>query len=92
VIVITKKSKFVFVKQCWNGLSIRSYELCAGVCNKEDASYLELAQLLEEIGYENSEWSKLMAPPANSGIHINLTHCYLAIGVEKLSAQRLDRY
>ena len=38
VIAITKEQKFVFVSQYRHGLGITAYELCAGVCEKEDAS------------------------------------------------------
>ena len=40
VIAITKEQKFVFVSQYRHGLGITAYELCAGVCEKEDASPL----------------------------------------------------
>ena len=55
VIAITKEQKFVFVSQYRHGLGITAYELCAGVCEKEDASPLVSAQreLLEETGYGN---------------------------------------
>lgn len=57
VIAITKEQKFVFVRQYRHGLGITAYELCAGVCEKEDASPLVSAQreLLEETGYGNGE-------------------------------------
>ena len=53
---------------------------------------LEAAQreLLEETGYGNGEWSKLMTIAPNPGSMSNLTHCFLATGVEKISNQSLD--
>ena len=52
-IAITKDGKFVFVRQYRPGIERTCYELCAGVCEKEDASPLVSAQreLWEETGY-----------------------------------------
>lgn len=52
-IAITRDGQFVFIRQYRHGLQKTSYELCAGVCEKEDASPLVSAQreLLEETGY-----------------------------------------
>ena len=46
-IAITKDGKFVFVRQYRPGLGRTSYELCAGVCDKEDAS-----PLVSEYAYQ----------------------------------------
>ena len=43
-IAITKEGKFVFVCQYRPGIGRTCYELCAGVCEKEDASPLVSAQ------------------------------------------------
>ena len=79
VIAITKEQKFVFVSQYRHGLGITAHELCAGVCEKEDASPLVSAQreLLEETGYGNGNWSELMVIGVNPSTHTNLTYCYL---------------
>ena len=83
VIAITKEQKFVFVSQYRHGLGITAHELCAGVCEKEDASPLVSAQreLLEETGYGNGNWSELMVIGVNPSTHTNLTYCYLATDV-----------
>lgn len=49
-IAVTSDGQFVFIRQYRHGLQQTSYELCAGVCEKEDASPLASAQreLLEE--------------------------------------------
>ena len=54
-IAITRDGQFVFIRQYRHGLQETSYELCAGVCEEEDASPLISAQreLLEETGYGN---------------------------------------
>ena len=71
VIAITKEQKFVFVSQYRHGLGITAHELCAGVCEKEDASPLVSAQreLLEETGYGNGNWSELMVIGVNPSTH-----------------------
>ena len=38
-IAITKEGKFVFVRQYRPGIGRTCYELCAGVCEKEDARH-----------------------------------------------------
>ena len=92
VIAITKEQKFVFVSQYRHGLGITAHELCAGVCEKEDASPLVSAQreLLEETGYGGGQWRLLTTLSANPATQNNLTYCYLATGVEPLGEQRLD--
>ena len=47
-------------------------------------------ELLEETGYAGGEWTKLMTICANPGSQNNLTHCFLATGVEKVGEQHLD--
>ncbi len=92
VIAITKEHKFVFVKQYRHGLKSVNYELCAGFCEDYDPSPLVTAQreLLEETGYGNGEWSEYTVLSANPSTHTNLTHCFLAINVEKIAEQDLD--
>ncbi len=92
VIAITQEGKFIFERQYRHGLQCTSYELCAGVCEKEDASPLVSAQreLLEETGYGKGEWHELMVVSPNPGTHTNLTYCYLATGVEKVAEPQLE--
>ena len=92
VIAITREGKFVFISQYRHGLGVTAYELCAGVCEKEDASPLVSAQreLLEETGYGKGEWSELMVVGVNPSTHTNLTYCYLATNVEPVDTQHLE--
>lgn len=92
VIAITKEKKFVFVHQYRHGLGETSFELCAGVSEKEDASYMVSAQreLQEETGYGNGIWKEYMVISANPGSHNNLVHCFLAIDVEPISEPNLE--
>ena len=88
-IAITKDGKFVFVRQYRPGLGRTSYELCAGVCDKEDASPLVSAQR-EETGYGKGNWQEYMVISANPSTHTNLTHCFLATNVEPIDHQHLE--
>lgn len=47
-------------------------------------------ELAEETGYGGGEWRLLMTVSANPSTHSNLTHCFLATGVEKIGEQHLD--
>ena len=85
-IAVTKDGQFVMVRQYRPGIRRYAYELCAGVCEKEDASPLVSAQreLWEETGYGNGNWSEIMTISANASTHTNLTHCFLATDVEQI--------
>lgn len=91
-IAITKEGRFVFIRQYRHGIQETSYELCAGVCEPEDGSPLIAAQreLLEETGYGKGEWEEYMQLSPNPSTHTNITHCFLARNVEKVSEQHLE--
>jgi ADP-ribose pyrophosphatase len=90
VIALTKEGKFMFVEQYRHGLKDVFFELCAGVCEKEDATPLQSAQreLLEETGYGNGTWEEYMILSANPSTMTNLTYCFLARDVEQVSPPR----
>lgn len=92
VIARTRDGKFVFVDQYRHGLGETDYELPAGVAEKSDASMLYAAQreLLEETGYGGGEWRCLMVAAPNPSTQNNLTHSFLATGVERIGEQHLD--
>ena len=71
VIAVTRDGKYVFERQYRHAVGLVSYELCAGVCEPDDASPLESArrELLEETGYGNGEWEELMILSPNPGTH-----------------------
>lgn len=91
VIAITKDGQFVMERQYRHGLGVHSTELPCGVMEKgEDPLEAAKRELLEETGYGNGEWTKLMVIAPNPGSQNNLTHCFLAVGVEKIAEQSLD--
>ncbi len=91
VIAITKDDKYVLVRQYRHGLGETRFELPAGVIEEgEDPIEGAKRELFEETGYTGGEWTKLMAISGNASTTNNISHCYLAIGVEKTGEQHLD--
>lgn len=92
VTAITRDGRFVLIDQYRHGLGETSYEIPAGVAEPSDASMLAAAQreLAEETGYGGGEWRLLTTLAPNPSTQNNLTHCFLATGVERLGEQHLD--
>ncbi len=92
IVAIDRNGKMLLVRQYRHGLEVTRYELCAGVIDPDDASPLEAAkrELLEETGYGNGTWEELCVTGQNPGSANNLTHSFLAIGVEPISTQHLE--
>ena len=91
VIAITEDGMFVLERQYRHGLGKTCYEIPAGVIEKGETP-LEAAkrELQEETGYGEGEWETLMTVSGNCSTTSNLTHCFLAKGVRKVSSQHLD--
>ena len=90
-IATTKDGMFVFVRQYRHGIGKTVNELCAGVVEEgEDPMDAAKRELLEETGFGGGEWTPWMTISANASTHTNLTHCYLATGVEPIREQQLD--
>lgn len=92
VIATTHDGRFVFIDQYRHGLGETSYEIPAGVVESSDGSMLAAAQreLAEETGYGGGAWRLLTVLSPNPATQNNLTHCFLATGVERLGSQHLD--
>lgn len=93
VIAITEDGSFVMEKQYRHGLGKTCYEIPAGVI-EEGETPLEAArrELMEETGYGEGEWRELMTLSGNASTSNNLSHCFVAIDVKKISdEQHLDR-
>ena len=91
-IAITKDGMFVFVRQYRYAIGKTVNELCAGVIEKgEDPMDAAKRELMEETGFGGEKWQKWMTISANPSTHTNLTHCYLAMDVERMDVQHLDQ-
>ena len=91
VIAITKDGQFVMERQYRHGLGEVGTEICAGVV-EEGEEPLEAArrELYEETGYIGGEWTELCVISGNPSVTNNLTHCYLAVGVEQSGSLHMD--
>ena len=91
VIAITEDGHIVMERQYRQGLGKTCYEIPAGVMEKgENAEEATRRELEEETGYGGGEWKEIMLISGNCSTTSNLTHCFLATGVRKISAQHLD--
>ena len=91
VIAITEDGKFVMERQYRHGLGKTCFELPAGVIEEgEDPLDAAKRELMEETGYGEGTWRKIMTVSGNSSTTDNLSHCYVAEGVRKISGQHLD--
>lgn len=91
VLAITEEGKLVMVRQYRHALGETRYELCAGVCEKDETPLIAAQrELYEETGYAGGEWQHWMTLSANASTMNNLTHCFLARGVKRTSGQHLE--
>jgi len=84
-IAITKEGKFVIVRQYRHAIGMSSFELCAGVADKEGQSHLDAAkrELQEETGYTGGQWQHWMSMAPNPATSNNWVHCFIAEDVEE---------
>lgn len=91
IIAITTGGDFVMVRQYRHAMDTVMVELCAGMCEEsETPEQSARRELLEETGYAGGEWTEIMTIGQNPSICDNITHCFLAQGVELVSEQALD--
>ncbi len=91
VVAVTTDNQLVLIRQYRHGLAGVHYELCAGVVDAgEDPLVAAQRELLEETGFGGGHWEPLMTLSANPSTHSNLTHAFLATGVELKQAQHLE--
>ena len=91
VIAITEDGQFVMERQYRHGLGKTCFEIPAGGMEKDETP-LEAAkrELMEETGYGEGEWTNIMNVSGNSSTTNNISHCFVAKGVKKISGQHLD--
>ncbi len=91
VIAITTRGEYVMIRQYRHGTDQVMAEVAAGVIEQGETP-LQAAQreLLEETGYSGGDWRCIMSICQNPSICNNLTHCFVATGVELAGEQRLD--
>ena len=82
VIALTADGMMVMVRQYRYALQIVSTELCAGVIEKGESPL--------QAGYTGGEWRQLMTIGQNPSTCNNLTHCFVATGVQPTGTQHLD--
>lgn len=91
IIAITTDGQMVMVRQYRHAMDMVMVELCAGKCEDgETAEQSARRELLEETGYAGGEWTEIMTIGQNPSICDNITHCFLAVGVERVAGQSLD--
>jgi 8-oxo-dGTP pyrophosphatase MutT (NUDIX family) len=86
VVAVTPADEVVLVRQYRPGLAQVHFEIPAGVVDGTDADLLTAArrELAEETGYGGGTWSELITLSANPALTTNLTHAFLAEGVQPM--------
>jgi 8-oxo-dGTP pyrophosphatase MutT (NUDIX family) len=86
VVAVTPADEIVLIRQYRPGIQQVHFEIPAGVVDGKDPDLLTAArrELAEETGYGGGRWSELMTLSANPALTTNLTHTFLAEGVEPL--------
>ncbi|MCI1640092.1 MAG: NUDIX hydrolase [Bacteroidales bacterium] len=92
IIAVTEDGKFVMERQYRHGLGKTCFEIPAGVMEKGE-SPLQAAkrELQEETGYGEGKWTEAMSISGNSSTTNNISHCFIAEDVKRISGQHLDR-
>ena len=91
IIAITRDDQFVMIRQYRHAMDQVLIELCAGVSEKgETPEQSARRELLEETGYGGGTWTEILTIGQNPSICDNITHCFLAEGVQRLADQALE--
>jgi 8-oxo-dGTP pyrophosphatase MutT (NUDIX family) len=92
VVALTEDEQVVMVRQYRHGIKKTLLELPCGYVDAEDASPLTAMkrELREETGYTGEEFIETGQLSPNPANHDNITHCFLATDVRKVSEPKLD--
>ena len=91
IVALTRNDEVVMVKQYRHGAGDVLLEFPGGVVEMdEDPMVGARRELLEETGYQASEWIQVGQMYPNPALQTNTLYCYLALDAEKVSGQNLD--
>jgi len=92
VIALTTDGEMLLIRQYRHGIGETHLELVAGVVDPTDDTPLDAArrELMEETGYGGGTWYEFMVLAPNASAMNNHCHTFVAVGVERLSAQHLE--
>ena len=91
IVALTKNNEVVLVKQYRHGICDVLLEFPGGVVeDAEDPLDGARRELLEETGYQASNWTPVGRIYPNPALQTNTLYCYLALDAEKVSVQSLD--
>ncbi len=90
---ITENNEVILAEQYRHPLAESIIEIPGGFIDEAELSDTAIArELLEETGYEFSDYIFLARVAANPGVLNNYTDLYLATGGKKVAAQQLDAH
>ena len=91
IVALTKNDEVILVKQYRHGICDVLLEFPGGVVEDgEDPIDGARRELLEETGYQASNWTQVGQIYPNPALQTNTLFCYLALDAEKVSDQNLD--
>ena len=92
IIALTAEGKMVLERQYRHARQLVGWELPAGIIEQgEDPMQAAQRELLEETGYTGGKWEHFMTICPNAGACTNVSHTYIARGVERTDSQHLEQ-